>query len=153
MTTNVEPNAFKHFISTLPQEKHHLIVIDAELPQLNELMADVTPKCSVLVIERHQDAIALITQILALFAQGNITAESLIVLAHSRPSKILIGKEGITSQQLTARASEVTSWNVQEIQLFSCHAVMASQMIETLAELSGATVFTHEQTLTALDDN
>lgn len=124
-----------------------LIAVDASLPASDVLLQDLAPQQSVLRVGRDEDAIAAITHKLVKLAQNNVAAESLVILAHGKPGEVLIGKEGISTQQLKSRAEDLQRWNLQGIQLFSCHTGAAGHFVETLERLSGATVFASEKTV------
>jgi len=134
---------------TLPKLNvaQQLIVVDSSLPALEQLLQGLAPQQQVLKVRPDEDAIAAITDQLATLAQSKTAVESLVILAHGRPGEVLIGKESINVRQLTNRAQDIQRWNVQDIQLFSCHTGAAHHFTETLEQLSGATVFASEQTV------
>ena len=122
-----------------------LIVVDTSLPGLDLLLQDLAPQQSVLRVGKDEDAIAAITHTLATLAQNGTSAESLVILAHGKPGEVLIGKAGISTQQLISRADEISRWQVQNIQLYSCHTGATSQFVDTLSQLSGAIIYASQQ--------
>ncbi|MEL6813236.1 MAG: leucine-rich repeat protein [Cyanobacteria bacterium J06598_3] len=119
--------------------KTQLIVVDASLPRLDILLADLAPEKSVLRVEPHQDAVACISEALT-----HSPAQSLAIVAHGTPGEVRLGRGGINHSTLMARGAEIQGWGVEEIQLFSCHTGAAAAFVETLEQLSGASVFASE---------
>ena len=74
-----------------------LIVVDASLPRLDILLADLAPEKSVLRVEPHQDAVACISEALA-----HSPAQSLAIVAHGRHGEVRLGRRGMGPSTLLA---------------------------------------------------
>ncbi len=122
-----------------------LIVVEASLPDLDLLLQDLAPPQSVLPVGKDEDAIAAITHTLTTLAQNDTPAESLVILAHGQPGEVLIGNGVISTERLMRRADEISRWRVQNIQLYSCYTGANRQFVDTLSQLSGATVYASQQ--------
>ena len=119
-----------------PTLQQQLIAIDADLPNLEILLADLGSYCTVLKIERQQDVIDVITEALA-----QSQARSLAIVAHGAPGKVAIGRDGIDSTSLRNRAAKIQTWGVETIELYSCHTGSDAAFMRLFYALSRADIF------------
>ena len=116
-----------------------LVAIDAGLPDLEVLLADIEPDRTVVLIERHQDAIGVITT-----ALNATKAHSLALVAHGSPGRVFLGRTGIDRDVIGSRAKEIKGWGVVAIDLYSCLSGVDQDFIQAFQSISGAAVYASE---------
>ncbi len=119
-----------------------LVVFNAQIPDLQTLVAGVVEGAEVLVLDPNHDGIAQITQ--RLVAQP---AASLHIVSHGQPGLLQLGKTQITSANLSNYAGLLRLWSSAEILLYGCEVGQGEtgrNFIAQLSELTGASVAASE---------
>ncbi|MEG3863346.1 DUF4347 domain-containing protein, partial [Microcoleus sp. herbarium12] len=80
--------------------------IDSQVPDYQSLIAGVTPGTEVVVLDAHRDAIAQITQILAL--RTNI--DSIHIVSHGAPGSLQLGDGSLSADNLETYSTQLQQW-------------------------------------------
>ena len=119
-----------------------LVAFDANIPDLQILVAGGVEGAEVLVLDPRHDGIAQITQ--RLVAQP---AAALHIVSHGRPGLLQLGNVQITSANLSHYAGLLRLWTSAEILLYGCEVGQGEtghNFIAQLSELTGASVAASE---------
>ena len=112
-----------------------LLAYDASLDSIQVLLSGLEPNVLTVAVGPNDDALATIDAALA-----ESGARKLLVLCHGQAGELLLGAEPIQSKQLVERAGTLASWGLESIELYACHAGADAAFVQTLEQLSGATV-------------
>ena len=112
-----------------------LLAYDANLYSIQVLLSGLEPNVLTVAVGANVDALATIDAALA-----ESGARRLLVLCHGQAGELRLGAEPIQSKQLVERAGTLASWGLESIELYACHAGADAAFVQTLEQLSGATV-------------
>ncbi|TAE95719.1 MAG: DUF4347 domain-containing protein [Oscillatoriales cyanobacterium] len=105
-----------------PVSVRAIAFIDSQVPDYQSLVAGVTPGTEVVVLNGNEDAIAQITQILAL--RTNI--ESIHIISHGTPGSLKLGKTRLSVDNLETYSQQLQEWQnalslSAEILIYGCN--------------------------------
>ena len=119
--------------------------IDSQVPDYQSLVAGVTPGTEVVVLDGQKDAIAQITEILAL--RTNI--DSIHIVSHGAPGSLQLGNGSLNADDLEGDRHCLQQWflplgkNRPNILLYGCEVAAGETglaFVKRLSELTGASV-------------
>ena len=123
--------------------------IDTQVENYQSLIAGVKPGTEVVVLDGNRDAIAQITQILAL--RTNI--DSIHIVSHGAPGSLQLGDGSLSLDDLECDRNSLQQWfspltdsiskNRPEILLYGCEVAAGETglvFVKRLSELTGASV-------------
>ena len=112
-----------------------LFAYDTSLESIHVLLAGLDSSVQAVAVDPSDDALATIDAALA-----ESGARKLLVLCHGQAGELRLGAEPIQRKQLVERAGTLASWGLESIELYACHAGADAAFVQTLEQLSGATV-------------
>ena len=125
-------------VQTLPE----ILLVDARVDAIETLAADVAGRARLRVIDAGEDAIAVLT---GLLAEGPVAA--LHVVAHGAPGRLMLGRGMVDATALLERSALTAGWSAalagSDILLYACEAgrgAEGARLVEVLAGLTGARV-------------
>ncbi|TAE45042.1 MAG: DUF4347 domain-containing protein [Oscillatoriales cyanobacterium] len=89
-----------------PVSVRAIAFIDTRVQDYQSLVAGVTPGTEVVVLDGNEDAIAQITQILAL--RTNI--DSIHIVSHGAPGSLQVGDGSLNADNLEAYSEQLQQW-------------------------------------------
>ncbi|WP_293151848.1 DUF4347 domain-containing protein [Microcoleus sp. bin48.metabat.b7b8b9.023] len=132
----------------VPVSVKSIAFIDTKVPDYQSLVAGVTPGTEVVVLDGQKDAIAQITQILAL--RTNI--DSIHIVSHGAPGSLQVGNGSLSLDDLECDRHFLQQWfspltsipkNPPNILLYGCEVAAGETglaFVKRLSELTGASV-------------
>ena len=119
-----------------------LVLLDAGLPGLNQLLERLQPRTLALAVQASDDWAQVLSAAVAELRCTSRLAQHwrLAVVAHGSPGLVAIGHESITAATVLARAADWRALAPAAIDLYSCFAAADSSLPEALATASGAVV-------------
>ncbi|WP_293348413.1 MULTISPECIES: DUF4347 domain-containing protein [unclassified Microcoleus] len=128
-----------------PVSVKSIAFIDTQVPNYQSLVAGVTPGTEVVVLDGNEDAIAKITDILAL--RANI--DSIHIVSHGAPGSLQLGNGSLSLDDLEGDRHSLQQWfsplgkNRSNILLYGCEIAAGETgkaFVKRLSELTGASV-------------
>ncbi|MCC3572024.1 DUF4347 domain-containing protein [Microcoleus sp. PH2017_34_RAT_O_A] len=128
-----------------PVSVRAIAFIDTRVQDYQSLVAGVTPGTEVVVLDGNEDAIAQITQILAL--RTNI--DSIHIVSHGAPGSLQVGDGSLSLDDLECDRHSLQQWfsrlskNPPNILLYGCEVAAGETglaFVKRLSELTGASV-------------
>jgi len=116
-----------------------LVLIDAGLPDLELLLGGLEAGCHAVLVQRDQDAQAVLTAAAAACVAAG-TPWRLAVVAHGAPGTVFIGREPLTAAAIERRAAAWAGLAPAAVDLYSCHTGLDSSLAAALAAATGARV-------------
>ena len=119
--------------------------IDSQVADYQSLIAGVTPGTEVIILDRNQDAIDQITEVLAI--RTNI--DSIHIVSHGAPGSLQIGDGSLSLDDLEGDRHSLQQWfsplgkNLANILLYGCSVAAGETgkaFVKRLSELTGASV-------------
>uniref|UniRef100_UPI0025CE2842 DUF4347 domain-containing protein n=1 Tax=Microcoleus sp. CAWBG58 TaxID=2841651 RepID=UPI0025CE2842 len=115
-----------------PVSVKSIAFIDTQVPNYQSLVAGVTPGTEVVVLDGNEDAIAQITQILAL--RTNI--DSIHIVSHGAPGSLQVGNGCLSADNLSAYSEQLQQWRSAfsqdaEILIYGCNVAGVSRVCPT----------------------
>ena len=123
----------------------HLLIGDGSCSQITALLGGAKPEA--LALPMAQEPLVAITAVLRLRRKQGNPIRTLHVLAHGSPGAFRIGDQWIGAEALKAHATELASWGVETIALWSCHVGADDGFVALLEELTGARVLSSAEWL------
>ena len=114
--------------------------MDGLCPQLRNLLPDV--RLAPLLVGAERDPIELVGEAVA----GQLV-DTLHVVAHGRRGGFQLGEQWIDRKVLVENAASLARWTFRRIALWSCSLGQDPSFISLLAELTGAEVWSTDQSL------
>lgn len=129
--------------TTLPRSAS-LLFIESDVDNYQALVAAVTPGTEVHVLDRTQDAIAQITNVLL----GRSDISSLHIVSHGDPGELELGNSTLSLQTLPTYASQIQSWATAltadaDILLYGCNVAqgtLGQAFVQMLGHLTQADI-------------
>lgn len=123
-----------------------LLLVDAQLPDLAFLLADLPTGVQPLLVSRQADALSLVQhwrETLPAEA-GGLSPQPwrLAVVAHGALGQVAIGREGLNAASVQAREQEWCALAPAAIDLYSCHTGVDLSLAKALNASCGAHVHT-----------
>ncbi len=116
-----------------------LVVVDGTDPRILELSHSAL--FDVVRLDDDTDPIAAISKALAAREARGLETETLHVLAHGAPGAVSLGGVSVDAEVLGTHATDIGSWDVDQIALWSCDTGADSRFVSVLEGLTGAEVF------------
>ena len=116
--------------------------IDKKVEDYQSLIAGVKPGTEVVVLDGHRDAIAQITEILAL--RTNI--DSIHIVSHGAPGSLQLGKTRFSEDNLETYSEKLQQWQSAlnlgaDILIYGCNVALRSfTFIQRIAQLTNTSV-------------
>ncbi|TAG61669.1 MAG: DUF4347 domain-containing protein, partial [Oscillatoriales cyanobacterium] len=132
----------------VPVSVRAIAFIDTRVPNYQSLVAGVTPGTEVVVLDGNEDAIAQITDILAL--RTNI--DSIHIISHGAPGSLQLGDGSLSLDEIEGDRHFLQQWfspltsipkNPPNILLYGCEVAAGETgkaFVKRLSELTGASV-------------
>jgi len=125
--------------TTAQSAMNSLLVADGECPKIRELLAEAL--VPVLWLEAGQHPLETVTAALEVRRQQGQPVESLHWVSHGRPGVLRVGAREISRKTLVLHRSDLGTWGIKNLALWSCRYGAESESISLLEEFTGASVF------------
>ena len=125
--------------STLPNSRQ-LLVADTRDTAIAELLQGARAKT--LTLDNATHPLVQITQ-----ALGNSPLEVLHLVGHGRPGALQLGDHWINAATLISHCDSIWQWQVRNIAIWGCDIGRDSSLVHTLAQMTGAFVYTSDKPL------
>ncbi|MFN9450675.1 MAG: DUF4347 domain-containing protein, partial [Rubrivivax sp.] len=132
---------------TANETRREAVFVDAGLPDLDTLLADMAarPGTRIFVVTQTADALDFITRTLA---DEGVTWDSIHLLGHGAPGSLTLGSARLDAASPASREAALASWSGHlsenaDILLYSCDTGARSEglaLVDALAGLTGADV-------------
>jgi ELWxxDGT repeat protein len=122
-----------------------LVVFDSRVPDLSVLLGAVVEGARCHVLSKDEDAIAVVTQLLA-----NSAAKRLALVAHGEPGVLQLGANPLNEERLQVQSRLLQEWSVEEIALYGCEVGKDKEgrsFVAQLSNLTGARIAASEDQL------
>ena len=123
--------------------RRRLLLFDAGLPDLDQLLQGVAVGWQPLLIQRDDDALTVIQHHLDDCAHANQpdnNAVEIAVVAHGAPGIVQIGSEPWSAESVASRSQEWSALPITHLDLYSCFVSQDIAFLRTLERISGASV-------------
>lgn len=127
----------------IPGNLQRLLLFDAGLPDLDQLLQGVADGWQPLLIQRDDDALTVVQHHLSNCAYANQpvnVAVEIAVVAHGAPGIVHIGSEPWSPESITRRSQEWSALSLTNLDLYSCFVGQDIAFLRTLERISGASV-------------
>ena len=117
---------------------NHLLLGDGGCDQIRALIGGAGS--SAVALSADQQGLSAVSHALGQRRAAGHPPGVLHLIAHGRPGAFRIGEQWVDAEVLKAHSSELASWGVETIALWSCHVGADVGFVALLAELTGARV-------------
>jgi Domain of unknown function (DUF4347)/FG-GAP-like repeat/Domain of unknown function (DUF4114)/FG-GAP repeat len=132
LTDNTNQNL--SLLSPLPT----LVFIDSGIDEYELLVEGILPTAESIILERHRDGIAQITEILSTHPASNIQ-----IIAHGSPGSLQLGNSQLNLDNLHTYRLSLQQWQAAEIQIYGCEVAAGERgqaFIQQLHQLTGTNI-------------
>ena len=117
----------------------HCLLVDRQIDQDFEIVDKCKIRASVLGVEK--DLFSAINNCLELQSFRGFVTRKLHLMLHGRAGALRFAGQWFDLAALIACKSEIKSWGLDEIVLWSCYAGVENEFLRSFSEVSGGRVF------------
>lgn len=140
----VEVAAESESQSIAQESARELVLVDASLADLDELLATIDPSSEIVLLDAENDFVDQVSSIL----RHRAPIDALHLVTHGQAGGVVLGDQTIDAALLESRHEAVREWRTSfkgdaDILLYGCHSgsgAEGQQLLSTLARLTAADV-------------